>query len=166
MCVILVIFLFVLYFILIMLWTNNWEKKPIGKVSWKNDTKLSYYVPLITDSKTPSVVIQCLHVYDNMNMFDYKMYYATQLDWVLFLTVTWSIIQLYHGENKLHVVAMVMMSALYLTNTLSFIVIVLAHWNNTRHNMAEILLMLALNTNQSTETTVRRLACHSNRTHY
>jgi hypothetical protein len=32
---------------------------------------------------------------------------------------------------------------------LSFIFIVLAHWNNTRHDIAEILLKVALNTNQS-----------------
>jgi len=37
--------------------------------------------------------------------------------------------QLYHGENKLHFNE-IMMSALYYTNTLSWILIVLVHPNN------------------------------------
>ena len=40
-----------------------------------------------------------------------------------------AIFQLYHGENKLIFNEMMMRSALYLTNTLSWIV--LAHWNNS-----------------------------------
>ena len=43
----------------------------------------------------------------------------------------WTIIQQYHGENKLLVNEMIMMSALYYTNKLSLIYIVLAHCNNS-----------------------------------
>ena len=39
--------------------------------------------------------------------------------------------QLYHGENKLIFNEMMMKSALYYTNTLSWIFILLAHWNNS-----------------------------------
>jgi hypothetical protein len=39
--------------------------------------------------------------------------------------------QLYHGENKLIFKEMMTRSALYKTNTLSWIFIVLAHWNNS-----------------------------------
>jgi len=42
-----------------------------------------------------------------------------------------AIFQLYHGENKLIFNEMMMRSALYQTNTLSWIFIVLAHWNNS-----------------------------------
>ena len=41
-----------------------------------------------------------------------------------------AILQLYHGENKLIDNEMMMMSALYKTNTLTWIFIVLAHRNN------------------------------------
>ena len=46
------------------------------------------------------------------------------------LMPTQQIFQLYHGENKL-IFNEMMMSALYKTNTLSQICIVLAHWNNS-----------------------------------
>ena len=42
-----------------------------------------------------------------------------------------AIVQLYDGENKLIINEMIMRSALYYTNTLSWIFIVLAHWNNS-----------------------------------
>jgi len=42
-----------------------------------------------------------------------------------------AIFQLCHVENKLIFNEMIMMSALYKTNTLNWIFIVLAHWNNT-----------------------------------
>jgi hypothetical protein len=42
----------------------------------------------------------------------------------------WVIFQLYHGENMLHFDEIMMMSALYHNNTLSWMFIVLAHWNN------------------------------------
>jgi hypothetical protein len=42
-----------------------------------------------------------------------------------------AIFQLYHDENKLIFNEMMMMSTLYKTNTLSWICIVLAHWNNS-----------------------------------
>ena len=38
---------------------------------------------------------------------------------------------IYHGENKLMFNEMMMRSALYYTNTLSYIFMVLAHWNNS-----------------------------------
>ena len=47
---------------------------------------------------------------------------------------SWSwraILQLYHGKNKLHLDEMIMLSALYLTIMLSWILIVLSHWNNS-----------------------------------
>ena len=44
-----------------------------------------------------------------------------------------SIVQLYHGENKLLFDKMINMSALYYTNRLSWILIVLADWYNSLH---------------------------------
>jgi len=41
-----------------------------------------------------------------------------------------AIFQLYNGENKLIFNTMMMRSAFYQTNTLCWIFIVLAHWNN------------------------------------
>jgi hypothetical protein len=48
----------------------------------------------------------------------------------------WAIIltSLYHGENKIHLDEMMMISALYQTNTHSWILKVPTHWNN---NMQE-----------------------------
>jgi hypothetical protein len=40
-------------------------------------------------------------------------------------------LHVYHDENNLHFDEMIIMSALYYTNTLSWILIVLAHWNNS-----------------------------------
>jgi hypothetical protein len=58
--------------------------------------------------------------------------------------------KLYHDENRLIVIAMMVRSTLYKTNTLSCILIVLVHWNNSpRVYMSlhsEILLKVALNT--------------------
>ena len=51
-------------------------------------------------------------------------------EWLLFNTNS-AIFQLYHGENKLIFNAMMMRFALFWTNTLSWIFIVLAHWNNS-----------------------------------
>ena len=51
-------------------------------------------------------------------------------EWLLFIANS-AIFQLYHGENKLIFNEMMMRSALFLTNTLSWILIVLAHWNNS-----------------------------------
>ena len=50
--------------------------------------------------------------------------------WLLFNTNS-AIFQLYHGENKLILNELIMMSALYLTNRLCWIFIVLAHWHNS-----------------------------------
>ena len=46
-------------------------------------------------------------------------------EWMLFNT-KWAIFQLYHGENKLHSNEIMMLSTLYLINTLSWIFIVLS----------------------------------------
>ena len=51
-------------------------------------------------------------------------------EWLLFYANS-AIILLYHGENKLIVNVMMMRSALFETNTLSWIFTVLAHWNNS-----------------------------------
>jgi hypothetical protein len=40
---------------------------------------------------------------------------------------------LYYGEIKLHFDEMMIMTALYLINTLNWILIVPAHWNNSSH---------------------------------
>jgi hypothetical protein len=48
-------------------------------------------------------------------------------EWVLF-NANWTIFQPYHGENKLIINEMIMR---YKTNTLNWILIVLAHWNNS-----------------------------------
>ena len=50
--------------------------------------------------------------------------------WLLF-NANSAIFQLYHSENKLFFNEMIMRSALYETNTLSWFCIVLAHWNNS-----------------------------------
>ena len=55
-------------------------------------------------------------------------------EWVIIVLCQESIFQLYYGKNKWHFDEMMMMmkmSALYKTNTLSWIIIVLAHWNNS-----------------------------------
>jgi hypothetical protein len=51
-------------------------------------------------------------------------------EWLLF-SANSANFQLYHGENKLIFNEMIMKSALYYTNMLSLIFIVLAHWNNS-----------------------------------
>ena len=51
-------------------------------------------------------------------------------EWLLF-NANSAIFQLYHGENNLIFNEMMMRSALYETNMLSWIFIVLAHWNNS-----------------------------------
>ena len=51
-------------------------------------------------------------------------------EWLLF-NANSAIFQLYHGVNKLIFNEMIMLFALYYTNTLSWIFIVLANWNNS-----------------------------------
>ena len=51
-------------------------------------------------------------------------------EWLLFNAIS-TIFHLYHGEKKLIFNEMTMRSALYQTNTLSWIFIVLDHWNNS-----------------------------------
>jgi hypothetical protein len=57
-----------------------------------------------------------------------KCYYRNCILFVLFCFLISPILQPYHGENKLIFNEMMMRSA---TNTLSWIFIVLAHWNNS-----------------------------------
>ena len=52
-------------------------------------------------------------------------------EWGLLLNANSAIFQLFHGENKLIFNEMMMRSALYSTNALSWIFIVLSHWNNS-----------------------------------
>ena len=52
------------------------------------------------------------------------------IEWLL-LNVNSAMFQLYHGENKLIFNEMMKRSALYETNTLSGIFIVIGHWNNS-----------------------------------
>ena len=52
-------------------------------------------------------------------------------EWLLFNDNS-AIFQLYHGENKFNFNEMMMKSTLYLTNTQSWIFIVLGHWNNSQ----------------------------------
>jgi hypothetical protein len=51
-------------------------------------------------------------------------------EWLLF-NANSEIFQLYHGENKLIFNEIMMRSAFFQTNMLSWIFIVLAHWNNS-----------------------------------
>jgi hypothetical protein len=51
-------------------------------------------------------------------------------EWLLF-NANSAIFQLYHGENKLIFNEMMIRSALFQTNKLSWICIALAHWNNS-----------------------------------
>ena len=62
--------------------------------------------------------------------------------WLLFNARS-AIFKLYHGENKLIFNEMMMRSALYYTNTLSWIFIVPAHWNNSPR--LAVLYILILN---------------------
>ena len=57
-------------------------------------------------------------------------------EWLLF-NANSAVFQLYHGENKLIFSEMMIRSALFQTNKLSWIFIALAHWNNSlRINMS------------------------------
>jgi hypothetical protein len=51
-------------------------------------------------------------------------------EWLLF-NANSAIFQLYHGENKLIFNEIMMRSALFYSNTLSWIFIVLGYWNNS-----------------------------------
>ena len=60
--------------------------------------------------------------------------YPLLIDWVsgwLLFNANSAIFQLCYGENKLIINEMMMRSALFWTNTLNWIFIVLAHWNNS-----------------------------------
>ena len=62
--------------------------------------------------------------------FQYPLLIAWVSEWLLF-NANSAIFQLYDGENKLIINEMMMRSALFQTNTPSWIFIVLAHWNNS-----------------------------------
>jgi hypothetical protein len=54
----------------------------------------------------------------------------TIIEWFLF-NAKWAIFQLYHDTTRTRYInEMIILSTLYLTNKLSWIFIVLAHWNN------------------------------------
>jgi hypothetical protein len=63
-------------------------------------------------------------------MYIHVYLYIDALQWLLF-NANSAIFQLYHGENKLIFSEMMMMSALFYTNMLSWIFIVLAYWYNS-----------------------------------
>ena len=71
-------------------------------------------------------------VWDYLSFWKLKILLNANVTWksegFLFNT-KWAIFQLYHGEHIFDV--MMMMSALYYTNMLSWIFIVLAFWNTT-----------------------------------
>ena len=52
------------------------------------------------------------------------------MQWVL-IVAKWAIFQLHHSENKFNFNEIMTMSAMYQTNTLSWICIELSHWNNS-----------------------------------
>ena len=54
--------------------------------------------------------------------------YSKQLQWP---NTFYTSLYIYHGENKLHFDKMMMMSALYWTNTLMWMFIDLSQWNNS-----------------------------------
>ena len=62
--------------------------------------------------------------------FQYPLLIDRVSEWLLFNGNS-AIFQLYYGEKKLIINEMMMRSALFLTNTLSWILLVLAHWNNS-----------------------------------
>jgi hypothetical protein len=67
------------------------------------------------------------------NIEKYKITYLLYIqgsEWLLF-SVNSAMFQLYHVENKFIFNPMMMRSALYKTNTLSWIFKVLSHWNNS-----------------------------------
>ena len=51
-------------------------------------------------------------------------------EWLMF-NAKWVIVQIYHCQNKFHFDVLMVMSALYYTNSLSWIFTVLAHWNSS-----------------------------------
>jgi hypothetical protein len=63
-------------------------------------------------------------------MFTYMLLHVRYVSEWLYFNANSAILQLYHGENKLIYNEMIRKSAMYQTNTLSWIFgIVLAHWN-------------------------------------
>jgi hypothetical protein len=70
-----------------------------------------------------------------VNVLYHVCYFVTpDCNWVierLLFNVNSAIYQLYHGENKLIFNEMMMRSAWYYTNTISWIFMVLVHWNKS-----------------------------------
>jgi len=60
----------------------------------------------------------------------HPLFVESMSEWLLFNTHS-AIFQLYHGETKLIFNERMMWSALYKSNTLSLICIMVAHWNNS-----------------------------------
>jgi len=89
-------------------WYSYWSKFHLGEIF------IPFWIPEIHE------IIAWFYPFEKAINFPYSIY----REWV-------SKFQLYHGENKLIFNEMTIRSALYLTNTLSWIFIVLAHWNNS-----------------------------------
>jgi hypothetical protein len=68
--------------------------------------------------------------YFHLSILSYIWWISWVSEWMLF-NANSAIFQLYHGDNKLIFIEMMMRSALYQTNTLSWICIVLAQGNNS-----------------------------------
>ena len=94
-----------------------------------------YLVPLkLSQANDQSPDHPKLYLYYNSssstNDYENKFSFWYLSEWLL-LNANSAIFQLYHGENKLIFNEMMMRFALYQINTLSWIFIVLAHWNNS-----------------------------------
>ena len=101
--------------------------------NWPNHKNL--IINAVIAAARKAIPISCLAWAKSLNSLYvtvkniFKMWVS---EWLLFNTNS-AIFQLlvYHGENKLIFNEMMTRSILYLTNTLSWIFIVLAHWNNS-----------------------------------
>ena len=97
-------------------WVPLWYLRTIFELVHK--TCLFFYINI-----TLSLAEEKIH--EHRNTASNSVSYSIAV-WVRQL----AIFQLYHGENELIFNEMMVRSALYKTNTLSWICIVLAHWNN------------------------------------
>ena len=95
-----------------------------------NNAVKFYWTGAELDLPLNVTTIQIMHLYAQINNAVKFYFYYLKWEWLLF-NVNWAIIQLYHGENKLLFNELMMKSASYSHNTLSWIFIVIAHWNNS-----------------------------------
>ena len=98
-------------------------------LSQKNLVIILYTLPSETRPALPKTDI---YQHKFLKLIDNSVIHSFQClgysEWLLFNS---AIFQLDHGENKLILNEMMMKSALYYTNMLSWIFIVLVHWNNS-----------------------------------